>query len=329
MRAWLLDKIGSLKDLRLADAAEPKPGPGEALLRVEFASLNPADRYLAEALYPARPALPHILGRDGIGTVVAVGAGVQGLARGARRVVLRGEAGVNRPGLFAQYAVVAADCLAEPPAGWSPQQCAAAPLVYLTAYQALTMWGELPPSVVLVTGASGGVGVAAVHLARAMGHTVLAMSRDAGKAEKLRRQGAQLVVDPKDPQWPKRVKEFLKGGKVDLAVDHIGGELFSQVLETLGGQGKVSCVGRLAGPVPSFNTASLFFRKLRIGGVNVGSYQEGGARMAWDAVLKLLQKTGAVPQVDSVWEFERLPEAFARLAAGPMGKVVLKVATKV
>jgi NADPH2:quinone reductase len=325
MRAWLLDKIGSLKDLRLADTAEPKPGECDVLLRVEFASLNPADRYLAEALYPARPALPHILGRDGIGIVAAVGAGVRGLACGARRVVLRGEAGVTRPGLFAQYAVVAADCLAEPPAGWSPQQCAAAPLVYLTAFQALTMWGELAPCAVLVTGASGGVGVAAVHLARALGHTVLAMSRDAGKAEKLRRQGAQLVVDPNDPQWRNRAKEFLKGGKVDLAVDNIGGELFNQVLETLGAGGKVSCVGRLAGPVPSFNTASLFFRQLRIGGVHVGAYQAGEARMAWEAVLKLLRKTGATPLVDSVWEFERLPEAFARLAAGPMGKVVLKI----
>ncbi|MCX5794837.1 MAG: zinc-binding alcohol dehydrogenase family protein [Elusimicrobia bacterium] len=326
MRAWLLDKIGSLQNLRLGETAEPRPGEGEVLLRVEFASLNPADRYLAEALYPARPVLPHILGRDGLGTVVAVGPGVQGLASGARRVILRGEAGVNRPGLFAQYAAVPADCLAAPTPGWSPQQSAAAPLVYLTAYQALTMWGELPPSTVLVTGASGGVGVAAVHLARAMGHTVLAMSRDAGKAEKLRQQGAQSVVDPNDPQWPKRVKEFLKGGKVDLAVDTIGGESFNQVLETLGAGGKVSCVGRLAGPVPSFNTASLFFRKLRIGGVNVAAYQGREAHAAWDSVLKLLKKTGAAPLVDSEWEFERLPEAFARLAAGPMGKVVLKIA---
>jgi NADPH2:quinone reductase len=325
MRAWLLDKIGSLQNLRLTDTPEPKPGAGEVLLRVEFASLNPADRYLAEALYPARPALPHILGRDGIGIVAAVGAGVQGLADGARCVVLRGETGVERRGLFAQYAVVAADCLVAPPAGWSPEQCAAAPLVYLTAYQALTMWGELPPCAVLITGASGGVGVAAVHLARAMGHMVLAMSRDAGKAEKLRQQGAHLVVDPKDPRWPKQVRDFLKGGRVGLAVDSIGGELFSPLIETLGPQGRVSCVGRLAGPVPSFNTASLFFKRLRIGGVYVGAYQAPEARMAWEAVLKLLRESGAAPLVDSVWDFERLPEAFARLAAGPMGKVVLKI----
>jgi NADPH2:quinone reductase len=187
------------------------------------------------------------------------------------------------------------------------------------------MWGELLPSVVLITGASGGVGVASVHLARALGHTVVAMSRDAGKAEKLRTQGAHLVVDPNDPQWPKQVRQFLKGRKVDLAVDSIGGGLFNQVIETLGYRGKVSCVGRLAGPVPSFNTASLFFKRLRVGGVHVGDFKEQEARAAWEVVLSLLDKTGAAPLVDSVWEFEKLPEAFARLAAGPMGKVVLKV----
>jgi NADPH2:quinone reductase len=326
MRAWLLDKIGSLQDLRLADIAEPAPGAGEVLLRLEFAGLNPADRYLAEALYPAKPALPHILGRDGMGTVAAVGPGVRGLAPGARMVLLRSETGVTRPGTFAQSTVVPADCLAPAPAGWSPEQCGCAPLVYLTALQALTMWGELKEAAVLVTGASGGVGTACVHLARAMGHTVIAMSRGTLKAERLAAEGAHLVVDRNDLQWPKRVREFLRGRKVDLAVDNIGGELFNQVVESLGSQGRISCVGRLAGPVPSFNTASLFFKRLRIGGVSVGDYRPPEARAAFSEILGLLEKTGRTPLVDSVWEFERLPEAFARLAAGPLGKVVLKVA---
>jgi NADPH2:quinone reductase len=324
MRAWLLDKIGSLENLRLGDVADPNPGAGEVLLRVEFAGLNPADRYLAEALYPAKPPLPHILGRDGTGTVAAVGAGVRGFAIGARCVILRGEAGVTQPGTFAHYAVLPADCLAPAPAGWSAEQCGAAPLVYLTAYQALTLWGERPPGVVLITGASGGVGLASVQLARALGNKVIGLSRDAAKAEKLRGQGADLVLDPKDEKWPKRVKDFLGGGRVDLAIDNIGGELFNQVVDSLGNHGRVSCVGRLAGPVPSFNTASLFFKRLRIGGVFVGAYGPSEAPAAWQDVLRLLAKTGAMPLVDSVWEFSRLPEAFARLAAGPMGKVVLK-----
>ena len=97
------------------------------------------------------------------------------------------------------------------------------------------------------------------------------------------------------------------------------------MLDTLAPHGRVSCVGRLAGPVPEFNTASLFFRRLKIGGIHVGAYTPAESRQAWSRVLHLLGETGATPLVDSVWRFEELKEAFARLEAGPMGKVVLKV----
>lgn len=330
MKAWLLDSIGSLDNVQLGEAAQPVPAPGQALLKIEFAALNPADRYLAEGQYPAKPPLPHILGRDGIGTVAALGSPESSQAAtppkiGDRRLLLRSEIGVNRPGTFAEFAAIPIESLVLPPANWSPEQCAGAPLVYLTAYQALTFWGEFPPGVVLITGASGGVGVASVQLARAMLHTVIAMSRDAAKAEKLRELGADLVVDPNDAQWRAKVKEFLGRRRVDLAIDNIGGPLFSQVLDTLAQNGRISCVGRLAGPVPEFNTASLFFRRLRIGGIHVGAYTPAESRQAWSNILHLLSETGALPLVDSVWPFDQLKEAFARLAAGPMGKVVLRI----
>ena len=99
-----------------------------------------------------------------------------------------------------------------------------------------------------------------------------------------------------------------------------------EVIETLGDLGNVSVFGRLAGPVPSFNTATLFFRRIRIGGVAVGAYTNAEARAAWEQVLKVLSRTGARPLVDSVFPFEELPKAFKRLAEGPMGKVLLQVA---
>ncbi|MBI5622335.1 MAG: zinc-binding alcohol dehydrogenase family protein [Elusimicrobia bacterium] len=325
MRAWLLDKTGSVADLRLADAARPSPGPGEVLLRMRFAGLNPADRYLAEGLYPAKPAFPHILGRDGLGEAVALGPGVEGLAAGELRLVLRGEAGVTRWGTFAEFAVVPAESLAALPAGWKPEQAGSAALTYLTAYQALTMWGPVLPCVVLVTGASGGVGSAAVHLARAMGHTVLGLSRDPAKAERLQGEGCHEVFSAEDRRWGAAVKAFLKGVRVGLAIDSIGGESFGQVIDVLGEGGKVSCVGRLAGPVPSFNTATLFFRRVRLGGVHVGAFAPAEAQAAWAEAVRLLSRTGRSPLVDSVWDFEDLGQAFSRLAAGPMGKVVLKI----
>ena len=99
----------------------------------------------------------------------------------------------------------------------------------------------------------------------------------------------------------------------------------SELIETLGDLGKVSIVGRLAGPVPEFNTAALLFRRIRLGGVTVGAYTNAEARSAWQQVLELLARTKARPLVDSVFPFEQLPKAFQRLAEGPMGKVLLQI----
>jgi NADPH2:quinone reductase len=245
MKAWLLHQRGSLDDVTLGELPEPTPAPGEVLLKIEFAALNPADRYLAENQYPAKPAFPHVLGRDGVGTVVSLGAGVTDPKVGDRRLILRSEIGVNRPGTFAEHVSVPVESLAPVPAGWTLEQAAAAPLVYLTAHQALTAWPDLPPrAVVLVSGASGGVGVAAAHLARAAGHHVLALSRDKTKSAKL---------------------------------------------------------------------------------LDLGAYTAGETQAPWQEITANLARSKATPLVDSVHPFGNLKEAFARLAAGPMGKVILGV----
>ncbi len=326
MKAWLLDDYTGVENLRLAEAPEPHAQAGEVVLELSYAALNPADRYLAERQYPAKPKLPHILGRDGLGTVVEIGAGVSGLKLGDRRAVLRGDVGGDRPGTFAQRVALPAHSLVEAPAGWSDAETAGATLVYLTGYQALMMWDGLPAgAVVLVTGASGGVGVASVQLAAALGYTVVALSRSAEKSRRLRELGAKLTLNPGDPQWRQALKASLASKKVDLAVDNIGGKLLPEVIDMLGDQGKVSLVGRLAGPVPNFNTATLFFRRLRLGGVAVGAYTNAEAHEAWRKVVELLAQTRARPLVDSVFPFAELPKAFERLAQGPMGKVLLHI----
>jgi NADPH:quinone reductase len=326
MKAWVLDNLIGIGHLRPADQPDPVPQEGEAILEVRYAALNPADRYLAEGQYPAKPSLPHILGRDGVGTVVRVGPSVSGLRVGDQRLILRSDVGVNRAGTFAQFVSVPVAHLVELPAGWSEQEAAGAALVYLTAWQALTMWGPLPPSaVVLVTGASGGVGVATVQLASALGHTVLALSRSAEKGGRLRQLGATATFSPDDLQWRHQAKAFLAPRRVDLAIDNIGGKLLPEVIDTLGELGKVSLVGRLAGPVPSFNTAALFFRRIRMGGVAVGASTPAESQANWRHVLELLARTGTRPQVDQVFPFNQLPKAFERLAQGPLGKVLLAV----
>ena len=326
MKAWIIERLDGIDKLKLTDVTDPKPAAGEVLLRLHFAALNPADRYLAQGEYPAKPSMPHILGRDGSGVIAEVGAGVHGHAAGQKRAILRGDMGVSRWGTFAELVTAPAESLIEIPDGWTEEQAGSASLVYVTAFQALTQWEDLPAqAVVLVSGASGGVGVASTQLGVAMGYTVVGLSRGAEKHATLKSLGAALVLDPADPQWRKSLAEFLGKRKVDLAIDSVGGTLFPHLIATLGDRGRVSVVGRLAGEVPQFNTATLFFRRIRIGGVAVGAYTNQESRQAWDASVNLLSKTGARPLIDHVFPFDQLPAAFDRLAHGPMGKVLVKV----
>ncbi|MCC6547506.1 zinc-binding alcohol dehydrogenase family protein [Candidatus Sumerlaeota bacterium] len=297
---------------------------GEVVLQLRYAALNPADRYLAEKQYPARPKLPHVLGRDGVGDVVTTHAAVQP-THGNRMLILRGDTGVQSWGTFAEKTAVAAESIVPIPKGWSDQEAAAGSLVYLTAYQAITQWGPLPKGAVLITGASGGVGIATIQLAKALGLPVIALSRDSSKKVALIKQGASHVADPGNPKWPEEVREALGGKPIELCVENIGGENFSRIVDIMGQNGKISVVGRLAGPVPNFNTASLFFRRMRIGGVAVGTYSALESRNAWDHVVRLLANTGARPLIDSVFPFDQLHQAFERLASGPLGKVLIDI----
>ncbi len=170
---------------------------------------------------------------------------------------------------------------------------------------------------------SGGVGVASVQLGAACGHTIVALSRSAEKQEQLKRIGGMAVFNPTDPQWGKELPGFLKDRRVDLAIDNIGGALLPQMIDTLGHHGRVSIVGRLAGPVPQFNSAALIFRRLRLGGVAVGAYGPVDGQAAWKQIVETLAKRDDRPLIDHVFPFDQLPAAFERLAKGPMGKVLL------
>jgi NADPH2:quinone reductase len=330
MRAWLMDSYEGVGKLRLGEVEDPRPGPGEALLEIRFAALNPADAFLALSMYPAKPPLPHILGRDGVGTVLATGPGVEHVRAGDTLGVLRCDAGIHVWGTLAEKAVIPVASLAPLPAGWTREEMAAAPLVFLTAWQALTHWSDppappAPGSVLLVTGASGGVGVASVLLGKSMGMVVAGLSRSRQKGEKLKELGADFVFNPSDANLRKSVMNAIAPRKVDLVIDNVGGALFSEVVAMLGYGGRVSVVGRSGGPVPEFNTGTLIFRRNRIGGVSVGDYTPDSAQAAWKEIVRRLEATGKRPVVDRVFSFEDGKAAFERLAEGPMGKVLVRV----
>jgi NADPH2:quinone reductase len=226
--------------------------------------------------------------------------------------IVRGDTGVDTWGTLAEKTVVDSSHLVPVPQGWSLQEVAGAPLVFLTAWQALTQWSDpaappAPGSVLLVTGASGGVGSASVLLAKSMGLTVVGLSRSTRKGEQLKVLGADFVADPADKSLRKLV-------------------LAAIAPKRLGNAGRVSVVGRSGGTVPEFNTATLFFRRNRIGGVTVADYSAQEAKAAWNEIVKRLDALGKRPVVDGVFPFADVKAAFARLSQGPMGKVLVKIA---
>jgi NADPH2:quinone reductase len=156
--------------------------------------------------------------------------------------------------------------------------------------------------------------------------TVVALSRSAEKGVRLKTLGADFVFDPEDRNLVKAVAAAIGPKKVDLAIDNVGGPLLSRVIAMLGYGGRISVVGRSGGVVPEFNTASLLFRRNRIGGVAVGDYTAQAAHTAWTEIVSRLDALGQRPQVDAIVPFEEVKTGFARLAQGPMGKVLVRVA---
>src|SRR2546427_8813086 len=252
MRAWLMNSVEGVDRLRLGEVADPRPGPTEVLLKMRVAALNPADAFLARGMYPAKPPLPHILGRDGVGDVVTVGPDVDNVRVGETVGILRCEVGVDVWGTLAEHVVVPMESVTRVPPGWSLEEMAGAPLVFLTASQALTQWNDPPTpppagSVLLLTGASGGVGVASLLLGKSMKLTVVALSRSAEKGARLKMLGANVVCDPTDRNLVDVVKAAISPRRVDLGVDSVGGALLTQVIALLGYGGGVSVVGRSGG----------------------------------------------------------------------------------
>jgi NADPH2:quinone reductase len=176
---------------------------------------------------------------------------------------------------------------------------------------------------VLVTGASGGVGTAAVQLAKALGARVVALSRSVEKRGKLRALGANLTFDSADPDLVKTIQRALDGGRVDIVVENLGGPFLQRGIELVGPHGRIAVVGLLAGLTSEIQIGSLLFKRVRIAGISVGDYTPAEAQAAWAKVVETLDRAGTRPVVDRVFAFAQVQEAFAHLARGPMGKVIV------
>jgi NADPH:quinone reductase len=325
MRAWKFDEFGKLENLKLVASPTPAPGPGEALVKLEFAALNPADHFLVLGKYPRPGTPPFSVGRDGCG-VVEQPAPDSRFEKGDRVVVLRSDIGITRDGTLAEYVAVPEESLAPCPEQWTPEEGAAAPLVHLTAWRALVLQGDVDATkTVMVTGASGGVGTAAVQQAKALGARVVALSRSADKRAALAALGADVTVDSGAQDMEEQVKAALDGGRVDVVVENLAGPFLQKGLNLLAERGRIMVVGLLAGLKSEFVVGTVIFKQARIEGVQVGAYQPEESQEAWGQIVDTLDRAVMRPVVDRVFPMDQVQEAFAHLSSGPLGKVLIDV----
>ena len=325
MRAWRFHQAGNIENLVLEEAPDPEPGPGEALVRIASAALNPADRYLVQGQYPRAGAPPFTPGRDGAGVVAKAPAGGR-FREGDSVCVLGGLTGISRQGTLAEYTAVPEEWLAPIPDGWTLDEAAAGPLTHLTAWRALVVCGHLAAGeTVLVTGASGGVGSAAVALASALGARVVALSRDAARRSALTDCGAALVVDAAAADLDKALKNALGAERPALVVENLGGPWLDLAARFAAPGGRIMVVGLLAGLAAEITVGLLIHKNLKIEGLSVSCFSPEEARTAWSEVVRLLNGTNRRPPIGCAGGFEDVQAGLARLAQGVFGKVVVRV----
>jgi NADPH2:quinone reductase len=249
----------------LEEQAMPEPGPGEVRVRIKAASLNFPDLLMTEGKYQLKPELPFVLGMEFAGIVDAVGEGVSGLAPGDA------VAGGNRIGAFSEYAVVPAAALRRKPEAIGFAAAASYGAAYLTAYVALVRRGNLQPGeTLLVHGASGGVGLAAVDVGRLLGATVIATSASEAKRRLLTEYGADHVLP--DAGFRERVKELTGGRGADVIYDPVGGDVFDESVRCIAFDGRLLIIGFTSGRIPSVNVNMPLIKGFSVVGVRAGEY---------------------------------------------------------
>ena len=243
MKAIRVHKFGGPEVLQLDEVADPNAGPGQVLVRIRAAGVNPVDTYIRSGTYPMVPALPYIPGTDGAGVVDAVGDGVKRFRKGARVYVVR-TAGPPLTGSYAELAVCN-EALVQPlPASVSFSQGAAVSVPYGTAYRGLHHKAHAKPGeTVLVHGASGGVGVAAVQLAVAHGMTVIGTAGSERGRKLVQEQGAHHVLDHTTAEYLKNVMDLTEGRGADVILEMLANVNLQKDLDVVARFGRIVVIG--------------------------------------------------------------------------------------
>lgn len=245
MRAYSADSLGDLDDFAFREFPSPEPGRGEILVAVEACALGFVDQLVMRGLYQVKPLLPFVPGGEIVGRVEKLGPEAKGVEIGQRIASWQFGGGLaDKVTCDIRHAVAVPDAL-------GPSETAALLLDYLTAYYGLfDRGGLLPGQTLLVTGASGGVGSAAVQLASVSGAQVIALASGEAKQAFAANLGAARVIDYAAPDWRDTLKREYPGG-VDRVFDAVGGDVFELCFRSLAKGGRHLVVGFAAGGIPS------------------------------------------------------------------------------
>lgn len=322
MKALLCTEYGSPQMLSVHEVPSPKAGPGQVVIDVKASALNFPDALMVQGLYQVKPPLPFSPGAEVAGLVKEVGADVQGLKAGDRVIGFPGTGG------FAEECVVAAEKIMPLPENMDFASGAALVLTYGTSLHALQDCGRLQPGeTLLVLGAAGGVGAAAVEIGKAMGARVIAAASSEEKLALCRRLGADETIDYATEDLRKRALALTDEKGVDVVYDPVGGGYTEAALRAVAWRGRLLIVGFAAGEIPKIplNLALLKERQL-IGvywGDSVRHDPRGHVRnmqqlLAWFAERKI------APVVSEQLPLARAHEAIQRLLDRKVkGKIVI------
>jgi len=324
MRALLCRELGPAESLVIGTVPDPEPGPGEAVVDIHAAGLNFPDTLVIGGKYQIRPDLPFIPGGEAAGTVSAIGRGAQGLEIGDRVIAM------GATGAFAEKICKPAAELIKLPDSMDFLTAAGFHAAYGTSYHALKQRARLQPGeTLLVLGAAGGVGLAAVDIGGAMGARVIAAASTEEKLEVARRQGAALSINYGEQSLKEQAK-MLSGGKgVDVVYDPVGGELSEQALRATGWGGRFLVIGFASGAIPQIPLNLPLLKSSSIVGVFYGAWTQrepAAMRQNIRELFAMFEEGKINPLVSQVFELEEYVEAFATLTGRrAQGKVILRI----
>jgi NADPH:quinone reductase-like Zn-dependent oxidoreductase len=336
MRLYRLGTLGDLDALKRAEVPEPRPGPGQVVVRIRACSLNHRDLNIVSGGYTSHALKPSAIPlSDGAGEVIAVGPGVTRWKEGDRVAPifvqrwLGGELqleympsalGGPSDGVLAEQVVLGEEGLVRIPSHLSFEQAATLPCAAVTAWNAAMVKGALRPGQTLVTLGTGGVSLFAAQLALMSGARVIATTGTREKIARLNALGISDVIDSRtQTDWDRRVRELTAGRGADLVVEVGGPGSLARSIAALRYCGHVSVVGNLAGK-STIDPGALFAKRASMCGIQVGS------RDMFEAMNRAMEIARLEPVIDRVFDFTDARAAYEHLASGRhFGKVVIRI----